>query len=353
MQKNHPLALIISDTHLGASGSRYKKFEDFLENIMEKISEENELCKNLQCIILLGDVFDLVCDSYKDISKDYKDIFELLDRFKEKNLEIIIVLGNHDISVRGDWDKTFNDRKKKLVKKFRKANFTPNFLKIENLCQYLLLSNDEDRWKLSLYNTSKIFDTEPFRRIKLSEVRNLNGFHSILLTHGHQFYPEKTRSAASVWEFCLGAPDFIKEIFNYIWNIALKNGKDPEKINIKAELNDQQDEIEKKFNLKLNSKKKDRIKKFSLKIKEIKALRESLKNSEVSVRSLLPKNLTLSRIIFGHTHQVEIFHKDNIEFINTGAWQHVLPSFTFIYPNGNIKIRILNENDEWEEYSEI
>jgi len=111
MIDSNPMIIIISDTHLGASGARYSLFEKLLIEIMDKIKSDEQFKQNFKSLIILGDFCDLLCDSFKDIGKDFQQmIFEKIDFLIENDISVPIILGNHDLSVSGDFDKKFRKR---------------------------------------------------------------------------------------------------------------------------------------------------------------------------------------------------------------------------------------------------
>ncbi|MHA1309595.1 MAG: metallophosphoesterase [Candidatus Helarchaeota archaeon] len=350
MKNSNPMIIIMSDTHLGASGARVKLIQEFIHKILDDLNNNEGFKNDLKAFIILGDIFDLVCDSYKDIVHDYKEILEDIDAILNHGVAVVLTLGNHDISVSGNLDKKFLKQKRKLIKKFKEINLNAKFLNELTIGQYLYIHNNTRGWEISIYNKKNIFDSNPINTITLQKTENLSKKFHILLTHGHQFFPEKTKLASSIWDFCLSAPDIIKEFFNYLWNVVLKREKTNEPINLDDELEKNQEILEKKFNLKLKSRKKKVIMKYYTNFKDIDNYRDQLINSEAKIKEVLG-DTEITHIIFGHTHKVEILKEDNRLIYNTGAWQHVNPSYAEFYSDGTIKIKILNDNGEWEDYN--
>ncbi len=343
---SYPCVIILSDTHLGATGSKFKLLKEFLSDLLAKIENEPKFSENFQVIILLGDIFDLVCDSYRDITNDYKDIFDLLNKISSKNIRIISLLGNHDISVSGDWDKTFLKRKRRLISNFKKYGLNLECLSEENLCQYIFLKDSKNKWFLYLLDTRNISDENDSRIIEIPKSINEEKNYNAIFIHGHQLFPAETRGAAPIWDFCLNSPDFIREIFNYLWNVALKGQKLDTSINFNKILTDYSKEIYEKFNKKLGLLNRCRLNKFFRKMIKIEQYRESLKNMNIKYRYLF-KDTEISHIIFGHTHQVDYQKIEDILLINTGAWHHVNPSYLEFYSDGTFQLKIRNDNGDW------
>ncbi|MFX1259565.1 MAG: metallophosphoesterase [Promethearchaeota archaeon] len=123
MLDNDTRILLVSDVHLGATETRLNQFTELLNYIIE-----NDI--NLEAIIILGDFFDVMMDSYEGLStnKKYKTIYNKLDTIKsDKKIKIIIALGNHEVPVTNSffgtrtYDDKFNNRKDKLIRGFKKS----------------------------------------------------------------------------------------------------------------------------------------------------------------------------------------------------------------------------------------
>ena len=110
MNEFKPKILVISDTHLGSLDSEREMLIQFLRKIVN-----GEFGNELQALILLGDIIDLCTDIPETLLKrrEIQEIFRLLLEIK-KNMNIIYVLGNHEIPDTGDYDKKFDRRRKKF-----------------------------------------------------------------------------------------------------------------------------------------------------------------------------------------------------------------------------------------------
>ena len=70
---------------------------------------------------------------------------------------------------------------------------------------------------------------------------------------------------------------------------------------------------------------------------------------EIIPEEVFGENTSLiTHLIFGHTHKAEIFEKNGILIANTGAWQHVNPSFIELSNTGKFSFKSLNTNGKWE-----
>ncbi len=104
------MVLVVSDQHLGALKSKDEQFKSFLDEIIDKLN--NNALKKLKALLILGDFFDLIIDTYKNISREFKKIYERLDLIIKKEIHVITTLGNHEISIRKPYEKRFTRRKK-------------------------------------------------------------------------------------------------------------------------------------------------------------------------------------------------------------------------------------------------
>lgn len=98
--------LIISDVHLGDKFCRRKDFSSWLSSIFE--SRKKGKLPYLRALIILGDFFDLIWNAVENLcsNNNFIEIYELLQAIRNKGIEIIFVLGNHEISTWGlyNWD---------------------------------------------------------------------------------------------------------------------------------------------------------------------------------------------------------------------------------------------------------
>jgi len=345
-----PSLILLSDTHLGATGSKFKLFSEFLDDLIDKLEHDKNYAENLKCLIILGDIFDLVCDSYQDIAKDYKDIYDKLEIISNKGIHIFMTLGNHDISVLGDFDKNFKKKKKKLIKNFRKKGLKKEYLQLSNLAQYIVIKKENNNCKIILYDTSKFDDKSKVNAIIINLEKGVNKDFYMVLAHGHQFYPEKTHLAAPIWDFCLNSPDFIREIFNFIWNELIRGDDYTDDEKFEEELENKSVEISKKFNIKMKEKTKNKILELQKNVKESELKRKNILEEEMKIEHLFdPSGVT--EIIFGHTHKIDIFKWNDINVYNLGAWHHVNPSYGEFYRDGTIKLKIRDSSGTWKEYN--
>ncbi len=377
--KENSIILIVSDLHLGAFQSKHKEFKEFLGELKEKMLN-NEL-NNFKIFIILGDFFDLMMDSKRDLIKNYSEIYDHLDfindKLQKKKGSILFTLGNHEIPLISKYESSFKRRKHKFIRNLTKRGFKWKFLKKKNTCQYIRLDKvkikkkENWKWRLSLYDKKKKIAKKkrPFREILLDDVPPdlLSQKYNCLITHGYQF-DNLFNIFKYFWAVSLKCSDFIKEIINFVWNGIYRrifarqlNIDDIDETTIHTEVLNQKGEIEKKFNTKLKKRRLKKIEKitFSFKEGQPKFEKNQAKNGnqrfydeifEKFIPSLekLGYNEKITHIIFGHSHMVDVNKQNNILIVNSGAWHQVETlSFVEIGPDGvpELKTRKIKDGD--------
>lgn len=168
-------------------------------------------------------MFDLCMETYKTLSVEYREIYDAMDSLKEnKNIDIVILLGNHDIPVNNTYPEgidqnnedpmeSFEDIFKisknnffdKFENRFENQDGIPAFFTRDRFCQYLVLENSDDGAKLILFDS--INDMVSFFKsnnegncVDIISLENMAIAHRrmFLFAHGHQFDDEDTVKAA-------------------------------------------------------------------------------------------------------------------------------------------------------------
>ena len=140
-------------------------FIQFLRSIIN-----GEFGEELQALIILGDFIDLCMDVPERILKRKKiqEIFTLLLDIK-KSINLIFVLGNHEIPVTGDYDEKFKRREQKFLLKFKNSDFSELFNE-ELYCHYLLLKKLNSEDMLLLYDSREQIESKPIKKIKIESL---------------------------------------------------------------------------------------------------------------------------------------------------------------------------------------
>jgi len=379
------MVLLASDVHMGAIRTNITLFNDFLTNIIGGLKVE--YLKNLKALIILGDCFDIIMDNYEDFyeHKLYNDILNKFNILHEmKDFELIFALGNHEVSVKDDYDKNFLIEKSSFLDEFNKVNNQfgdkYSFLTKNNFSQYVILKNNISlKPELFLYDTKQQIAENKGIIIQLNIKAPAKKNNNILLTHGFQFDPNLD-FFSKVWDFSLKIKSkIVKEIADGIWNGFFKviynkgrrlrdySEKHKDILNRKGKklLDKTNKSYFEKYKLEISEFEKTRLDELIEKKYRADKHRDDIKENSFNKKvetEFLPKLEDLgykehfNYIIYGHTHrrwprtffrrrikpiyqQPELFKIKNTFLFNTGAWQHVdYPSFIQIDNDWNINL---------------
>ena len=193
---NSTLILVLSDVHLGDIYCRRDEFFNFLSIILE--SRMKGKIPHLRALVILGDFFDLIWSTIENLSwsKEFTDIYNILQTIKNNGIDIIIALGNHEIPTGGFYNLEFEKRKKVFLEKLRVNGFYYNFLNESTICQYVILGqNSLNKTVISLFDSIYDIEFNEFglilrevdkRTIILEHDKLMNKF-PYFMTHGYQF----------------------------------------------------------------------------------------------------------------------------------------------------------------------
>lgn len=343
--KKNPKILVVSDVHLGAMKSKLGLFHKYLENI-----KDEAYGRSLKALIILGDFFDLCTELPKtlldntNIAKILNLLLEIRDTLK---ISLIFVLGNHEIPVTGNYNKKFNQRKKKFLKKFEDSNYATLF-KEESFCQYVLLRKQNGSDTLCLYDSKKDIYNSPVDKIIIDNLE-LGDEFKCLMMHGFQFDSNFFRFlAGTIWRSLIKSDDIdIKEAFDYLWNGVIKKGKRVKSVSF----NDMKKKITKTKGPLPGHFSNMTTLEFSLFRLDMRILEEWEKARKIQyyhegIKSFFDNKLSsINNVIYGHSHNsgstVLMINSQEVNTINDGAWQHVDPTIVEIRPKGKIKAKSL------------
>jgi len=383
------MVLLASDVHIGALRTNISLFNDFLTKIIGGL--ENNYLKNLKALIILGDCFDIIMDTYEDFYENslYNDTLNKLNTlYKRDDFKLIFALGNHEVSVKDDYDKNFFIEKSSFLTEFNRVNkiFKEDytFLTKQNFSQYVILKNgNSSAPELFLYDTKQQIAEDRGRQIQLDIEAPTTQNYNILLTHGFQF-DSNLGFFSKVWDFALRVRSKkVKEIADAIWNgffkVIYSEGKrlknyfkiwgDKLKKRAKRILDETTNNYDNKYNLKITKLEKTQLDELIEKMYKSDKHREDIKensfNKQVRTKFLpelsnLGYTENFNYIIYGHTHrrwprrwsspfikrrlkpihqQTSLFKIKDTYLFNTGAWQHVnYPSFIQVDSDWNISL---------------
>lgn len=312
------LAIILSDIHLGDIYAEVDVFKSFLIKLIKEIELKN--LPYLKTLIILGDFFDIMRTSFLDlcVNQDYVEIYELIQKINRKNISIILVLGNHEISTTGFYNRVFKSRKKDFLSKMKENGFEFDFLNNLTTCQYAFLKvNAQNILTISLYDSLEKISFNQKGDLLRSDndlkFSNAPAFNNqcYFMTHGFQFDDWSIHHfiKAPWWSIFLKLPDDIKKGLNQFW-FKLKYDRD----NFDDE----------SFFSYLKSK---GIRITNSKSKNIKELiqndgyEDNKRYCKNFIETLYEKKLDLvTHVIFGHTHEVICAKRDEVSLLNPGCW---------------------------------
>ncbi len=281
------LAIVVSDIHIGNESCRIEEFTVFLDNILQNLI--NRKLQFLRTLIILGDFFDLLATSFEDLCSNdqYFHIYNKLNEIKNQNIEIILALGNHEVSTSWFYNLQFSGRKKPFLKQLNNFSFPYNFLTLKNVCQYVILVTIDDIIRLGLMDS---IYSRPFAWLHLGKGSFINN-ETYFMCHGYQFEDKDIHhSITGWWDYGRNLTEGWKKYIASIW-----------------------------------SKIKDSIRE-----------KDNSRFYKNIITSLEEADNVFSHIIFGHTHNCVI--KD-ARILNTGCWlKDSNPSYIEIFNNGSCRL---------------
>jgi len=348
-----PKILVASDIHLGSLDSEREIFIQFLKGILN-----GNFGEDLQTLIILGDFIDLCMDVPEHIvrRKKIQEVFTLLLDIK-KSINLIFVLGNHEIPVTGDYDEKFKRRERKFLNKFKNSTFSELFTE-ELYCQYVLLKKWNGKDMLLLYDSRDQIESNPIKKIKI-EGLDLDTNYGCLMTHGYQFDGEMYRFfVGQIWKSLISSKKYeVKETYDYFWNEVIKEGRKIKPITLKQ----MKDEL-----LALKYVPRESIDALfsELSFLEFSLVKANMRIMKKWQRASNPDNYfdeikefleddkynfsNINHVIYGHTHHSGIsygyINNQEVEILNSGSWQHMQPTYVEIISKGELHLKSISNN---------
>ena len=352
MDDSNSKILVISDIHLGSLDCEKDQLIQFLKKILK-----GEFGEELRALLILGDFIDLCTDLPKVLLKREKiqEILTLLLEIKKK-INLIFILGNHEIPVTGDYDEKFIRRKEKYLRRFKNSDFSELFVN-DIYCQYLLLKKVNNEDMLLLYDTREQIEDNPVHKIRIDGLELAEDYRCFM-THGYQFDGDIYRFfVGQIWKSLISNNKFeIKETYDYFWNEVIKNGRKIKPITYNMMI----EELANLKNVSIESQNTLFSELSTLEFNLIKANMRVMKKWEHASkpdyyfgeikRFLEDESHDLSKInhlIYGHSHHKEVYNGTvnghQIQIINDGSWQHTEPSYAEIFKRGKINLKSHND----------
>jgi UDP-2,3-diacylglucosamine pyrophosphatase LpxH len=353
MSEIKPIILVVSDVHLGSFNIKEDLFIQFLNHIIN-----GEFGNELQVLIILGDFIDLCTENPRTLMKRTKtqEILSLLLEIKRK-LNLVFLLGNHEIPVIGNYDKKFESRKKKYLNKFndseiKKYGFEELFDN-ELYYQFIILRKLNNKDMLLFYNSREQIENNPITEIQIKGL-DLDSNYRCLMVHGHQFESELYRFfVGQLWKSLIRSNKYeVKETYDYFWNQIIKSGRKIKGISfeqMKEELAELKGTSVEKMDEDFSElsitefkfyKAQMRVMKRYQRVTKIHHFLDEITEFLEDERYDLAK---INKVIFGHFHYkaqtTATINQQQVEIINDGTWQYIPPSYLEICNNGRIYLK--------------
>ncbi|MHA2473137.1 MAG: metallophosphoesterase, partial [Promethearchaeota archaeon] len=348
MVEINPKILVVSDVHLGSFNIKEDLFIQFLNGIIN-----GEFGNELQTFLILGDFVDLCTDLPRTLMerKKVQEILTLLLEIKKK-INLVFLLGNHEIPVVGNYDKKFESRKKKFlnkftIDKFKKYGFEELF-DSELYYQYAILRKYNNKDMLLFYNSREQIENNPVTELQIKDL-DLNPNYRCLMVHGHQFESELYRFfVGQLWKSLIRSDKYeVKETYDYFWNHIIKNGRKIKGITfekMKEELAILKGKSVEGIDSDFSELSVPEFKFYKTQMRVMKGYqRESKINPFIDeIKEFLEDDkydlAKINKVIFGHFHYkaqtTATINQKQVEITNDGTWQFVPPSYLEICKNG-------------------
>lgn len=194
----------------------------------------NPLVASSDYIVLLGDIFDLMCGPHEEYLKSFGHIFDLMDQLQKKGKKVLFYEGNHDVHL-----------KELFKKRWPKDEIVPNqgsdIFQIESKLYYFSHGDEHEIHNPSYQKYKAFITSEPLKYVANNvmpyKVLNFLGERASKMSRkrgSRTFNPDPVRDAfrkgvaqttEGRYDFVLGGHSHVKD--NYSLNehsIYLNNG---------------------------------------------------------------------------------------------------------------------------------
>jgi UDP-2,3-diacylglucosamine pyrophosphatase LpxH len=293
--------------------------------------------------------------------KKVQEILTLLLEIKKK-MNLVFLLGNHEIPVTGNYDNKFESRKKKFLDKFKEDEFKKygfeELFDDELYYQFIILKRLNNKDMLLFYNSREQIAKNPIAEVQIKGL-DLDPQYQCLMVHGHQFESDLYRFfVGQLWKSLIKSDKFeVKETYDYFWNQIIKNGRKIKGISFEqmkeelAKLKEKPvEEMDRDFSelsiLEFKFYKAQmRVMKRYQRVSEIYHFLDEIKDFLEDERYDLTK---INKVIFGHFHYKAqtntTINKQQVEIINDGTWQFMPPSYLEICNNGTFYLKSIPDD---------
>ncbi|KKN27861.1 hypothetical protein LCGC14_0860300, partial [marine sediment metagenome] len=211
---------------------------------------------------------------------------------------------------------------------------------------------------LLLYNSREQLENNPIKKVTI-EGLDLDSDYRCFMAHGYQFESEVYRFfVAQLWKSLISSNKFeVKETYDYFWNQIIRNGRKIKPVRFEH----MKEELAKIKRMSIKSIDTE----FSeLNILEFNFLKSSMRVMKKWHRAIKPAYFLneikefledddydfskINHVVYGHSHMKGISNKiinnHQVSIINSGAWQHIQPSYVEICGKGKMYLRTVAIN---------
>ena len=339
--------LVVSDVHLGDKFCKREDFSYFLSSILE--SRIYGKLPSLRALVILGDFFDFIWSTCENLCNNniFVEIYELLQAIKNNCVDIIISLGNHEISIWVFYNIEFEKRKIAFLERLRNNKFYFSFLNELTICQYVILGqNSRNETVLALFDSiydiefnkyGQVISDDGYREIILKHKALLNDY-CYFMVHGYQFEDWLFHHTilAPIWKSFV-EDDNERVILNELWYEFKQENLDITTENIERIVSTMDIDIS-----EFSSKKIEQdLSKIDKKLKHNgRNIKNEVYHDKIKQFMAFEKYMPITHIIFGHSHESDLSLIEDLTMLNTGCWvKGKKPSYIEIYLDGRSRVK--------------
>lgn len=194
----------------------------------------NPIVTSSDYIILLGDIFDLMCGPHKAYLENFGHIFDLLDQLRLQGKKVLFFEGNHDVHL----EKLF---KLRWPNEELKVSQIPIIESIDNKTYYFSHGDEHEVENLAYQRYKSLILSQPLKFVanylmpysvlnyvgqnasKRSRKRGSKSYNEDLIKQN--FRDGVTKTTAGKYDFILGGHSHVKDVFSINENSTyLNNG---------------------------------------------------------------------------------------------------------------------------------
>lgn len=180
------------------------------------------LVQSSDYVVLLGDIFDLMCGPHPEYLKEFQHIFDLMDQLQKKGIKVLFFEGNHDVHLEKLFARRWPDREVKLSQ-------VPCILELEGKSYYFSHGDEHEVDNLPYQRYKSLIMSTPLKfvanKIMPYSLLNFLGERASKMSRkrGSKDYNEEkvkqrfregvAQTTQGKYNFILGGHSHVKDIF--------------------------------------------------------------------------------------------------------------------------------------------